>query len=775
MKHIISARGLVLRALMKPSNYRLLLPILAATATAALASTGALFGRVQDAKTGRAMAGCKVRILPADTVVVTDSLGRFNLSGLAVGNYRAIFIKAGYESVENSNIQVGSGMEEELLARLPPASLDSALELADLRARARKEPRSLGNDPAGTMRFGRNDVLRAPGALQDVSMFAQSLPGVSRADDQSTDLVVRGGGPDENAFLIDGIPIFNINHFENNNKSGGGIGNINTYFLDDVEFHTGAFSARFPDRLSSVMDISFKRGNPSRTSGMATADIAGVGGLLEGPIPASGGRGTYGATMRMSALTLLDRLGIIDWGTIPRYGNGHLKVNCLAGGWDMTFNLLGGADGYEVRLPEARLTGLTPEDSARYRADRIETLYTDNVFAGLRGTRSLGDGRLSLYAAGNTRRYEYEDGYEYSLAQGGPGAWSRASSRRGEESGGARALWGADYDRFLGPRWTLRFGLLHEYDSPEKTVTGMFLASREGGEDTSRATAVTRSSSYYTLGGYSEAGWKSGPWDLAGGLRIHYDEYTGRAQAGPRASIKRRLGDHTLKAAFGVHTQSQAAARFGNALPPGNGKLPYNLQSVLGWDANLPLGISTRIEAFDKQTFRLLRFRPDGIPRDTGRTSSRGFDLYLRKSLRSKAWGSASYTFSWNQEDRNGEWVNNAYSVPHTFTGAIGYDLGQRFSASVRLGLGSGSPYTPLDSGAVAAPIDPRLRFSRFTDSYFRLDTRVEYRHGFRAATLGVFMEISNLTDNENLFTSGEYYFEQGWGFLPIGGLTLSF
>lgn len=766
---------------MMPVCFRGLLPILVsfallASATAAApTSTGALFGRVQDAKTGRAVPGCKVRIIPADTVVVTDSLGRFDLSGLAVGNYRAVFIRSGYETVENTNIQVGSGMAEELLARLPPASQDSALELADLRARARKESRSLGNDPAGTIRFGRNDVLRAPGALQDVSMFAQSMPGVSRADDQTTDLVVRGGGPDENAFLIDGIPVFNINHFENNNRSGGGIGNINTYFLDDVEFHTGAFSARYPDRLSSVMDISFKRGNPSHASGMATADIAGVGGLLEGPIPGSGGNGTYGATMRMSALTLLDKLGIIEWGAVPRYGNGHLKVNYLAGKWDMTFNVLGGADGYDSRLPEGGLTGLAPQDSARYRVDRIEKLYTDNVFAGFRGTRSLDAGRVSLYAAGNTRRYDYEEGNDFALAQGGPVAWNRVSTRRGEESGGARVLWGADYDRYLGPRWTLRFGALHEYDSPEKTVTGGFRASRSGAADSSSASSVTRSSSYYTLGGYSEAAWKSGPWDLAGGLRVHYDEYTERALAGPRASVRRRLGDHTLKAAFGVHTQSQAATRFGNALPPGTGELPYNLQSVLGWDANLPLGIFTRVEAFDKQTFRLLRFRTDGGPRDTGRTSSRGFDLYLRKSLRSKAWGSASYTFSWNQEDRGGEWVNNAYSVPHSFTGALGYDLGPRFSASVRLGLGSGSPYTPVDTVTAPASIDPRLRFSRFTDSYFRLDTRVEYRHGFRAATLGIFMEISNLTDNENLFTSGEYYFEQGWGFLPIGGLTLSF
>ena len=736
------------------------------------APTGAVFGRVYDDATGQPLEGCRARIFPGDTSAVTDSAGRFRLAGLPPGTYRAVFLKSGYEPAEDANVVVGAGREEELVARLSRGSRNAAVELPGMTARARGETRVRADAGAGTFRYGRNDVLRAPGGFQDISMYAQTLPGVTRTNDQNTDLAVRGGGPDENAYLIDGIPIFSINHFENSNRASGAIGNINTYFLDGVEFHTGAFPARYPDRLSSVMDISFKRGSPSQLSGMGTADMAGIGGLLEGPLP--GGGGTYGATARLSALTFLDRVGLIDFGTVPRYGNGHVKLNSRAGSWDLSLNVLGGADAYDYRNPGG-IRGLGRADTSLYRVVHAESLYTENVFAGLRATRGGGRGRFSLYAAGNLRGHRFVESEEFAPAAEGSGPWDGLKTRYVNRTGGFRVLWGADADRILSPRWTVRVGLLHDLDRPELVERNGFRGVLRGA-DTSTGWSTTRSTAFYTLAGYAEAEWKSGPWEAVGGMRLFYDEYAERAIPGPRASVGRRLGDdHALKASFGLHTQSPAATAYRRYLPPGGVRLPYNVQSVLGWDAAWPLGLSTRVELFDKESHRLLRSRPDGGVRDTGRAYSRGVDVYVRKALRSKAWGSAAYTFAWNRVRRGGGWEPYVYSVPHTFAAALGYDLGRRFTTSVKLGLASGSPYTPLPRGATPADIDPALRYSATTDPYFRLDARAEYRHAFARNTLGVFLEINNITDHENLFSDGEYELEAGWGFLPIGGLTLSF
>jgi hypothetical protein len=533
------------------------------------------------------------------------------------------------------------------------------------------------------------------------------------------------------------------------------------------------------------MDISFKRGNPGQYSGSGIFDMAGFGGLVEGPVPGTGGRTTFGATTRISSLSTLDRLGVIDFGGVPRYGNAHLKLNHLAGPWDLSFNALGGVDEYDSRWTDPALTRLSPLDSARYRTGREERMHTDNLFVGLRATRNAEAGRISGYAALNTRAYRYEEARDHRLARDG-GPLSPAGLRTGfsESSGGSRLLWGLDADRRLGRAWTARAGALHEYDRPDLVRESDFRLAREGAEDSSGGTREERSTSYYSAGAYGELEYDAGAWEVIGGARLLHDEYTGKSFLGPRLAVTRRIGSHALKGAVGLHTQSQAEAAFAKGRSPGEGALPFNVQSLVGWDAGLPDGFFTRVEVYDKQTFRLLRFRAaDGAPRDsersvyrdTGRSVSRGVEIYVRKSLRDKLWGSASYTFAWNRDEVDGRYVTNAYSVPHSFSSSLGYDFGRRFSASLRIGLGSGSPYTPLSGGSAMGGGVPGKRFSEVTDPYFRLDTRVEYRHAFSKATLGGFLEITNLTDNENLFAEEEFFLNEGWGFLPVGGVTLSF
>jgi hypothetical protein len=403
-------------------------------------------------------------------------------------------------------------------------------------------------------------------------------------------------------------------------------------------------------------------------------------------------------------------------------------------------------------------------------------MHTDNLFAGLRATRNAETGRLSGYAALNTRTYRYEEARDHRLAENG-GPLSPAGLRTGfsESSGGMRLLWGLDADRRLGQAWTARAGALHEYDRPEIAKESDFRFTREGAGDSTGGTREERSTSYYGAGAYGEVEYDAGAWEVIGGARLLYDEYTRGLFLGPRLAVTRRIGSHAVKGAVGLHTQSQAEAAFARGRAPGEGALPFNVQSLVGWDAALPAGFFTRVEVYDKQTFRLLRFRADGAPRDTGRSVSRGIEIYVRKSLRDRLWGSASYTFAWNRDEVEGRYVSNAFSVPHSFSSSLGYDFGRRFSASVRLGLGSGSPFTPIAGGGSPGTGIPGRRYSEATDPYFRLDTRVEYRHAFSKATLGAFLEITNLTDNENLFTEEEFFLNEGWGFLPVGGITVSF
>ena len=78
------------------------------------------------------------------------------------------------------------------------------------------------------------------------------------------DRIVRGGGPSENLFYLDGIEIPVINHFATQGSSGGVVGVVNPDFVREISFYTGAFPANRPNTLSSVMEIRQKDGSRDR-------------------------------------------------------------------------------------------------------------------------------------------------------------------------------------------------------------------------------------------------------------------------------------------------------------------------------------------------------------------------------------------------------------------------------------------------------------------------------------------------------------------------------
>ena len=99
--------------------------------------------------------------------------------------------------------------------------------------------------------FGETDVLKA----------LQLLPGVQGGTEGSAGLYVRGGGPDQNLLLLDGIPVYNVNHM------GGFFSVFNADALKNITLYKGNFPARFSSRLSSVVDIRMNDGNAKEIHG----------------------------------------------------------------------------------------------------------------------------------------------------------------------------------------------------------------------------------------------------------------------------------------------------------------------------------------------------------------------------------------------------------------------------------------------------------------------------------------------------------------------------
>lgn len=116
--------------------------------------------------------------------------------------------------------------------------------------------------------FGEADIVKA----------IQLLPGVQSGSDGGGGMYVRGGGPDENLFLLDGVPLYNVNHL------GGFFSAFNADAVKNVTLYKGSFPARFGGRLSSVLDVTTNNGNDKEIHGNASIGFISAKLNVEGPI-----------------------------------------------------------------------------------------------------------------------------------------------------------------------------------------------------------------------------------------------------------------------------------------------------------------------------------------------------------------------------------------------------------------------------------------------------------------------------------------------------------
>mgnify|MGYP001255458975 FL=1 len=223
------------------------------------AQNGSIKGRVYNVKNNDPIPFTNLIISGTNIGATSDIDGNFSFTGL----------NPGYIKLEASSIGFEKVMTEEILiTNAKTASIDIAMkevgvQIAGVEITAATFKR-VEESPVSLKSLGIAQIEKSPGSNRDISKVIQSLPGVSSSVSFRNDIIVRGGGPSENRFLLDGIEIPNLNHFATQGASGGPVGIINTDFLRDVDFYSGAFPASRGNSLSSVIDMKLIDGNPDR-------------------------------------------------------------------------------------------------------------------------------------------------------------------------------------------------------------------------------------------------------------------------------------------------------------------------------------------------------------------------------------------------------------------------------------------------------------------------------------------------------------------------------
>lgn len=137
------------------------------------------------------------------------------------------------------------------------------------------------------------------GGETDVLKTLQLTPGVTSGNEGSASLNVRGGSPDQNLYLLDGIPVYNVNHVF------GFFSVFNTDALKSVKLIKGGMPAEYHGRASSVVDIYMKEGNMKKMHGNFTIGLISSKILLEAPVIKN--KSSFMITARRSYIDLLFR------------------------------------------------------------------------------------------------------------------------------------------------------------------------------------------------------------------------------------------------------------------------------------------------------------------------------------------------------------------------------------------------------------------------------------------------------------------------------------
>ena len=241
---------------------------------------GNISGKIFSNETGLILEGATIQIENSNFFSITDENGYFQINNVPTSSYNITASFVGYKSLTLYNVIIKSVGNQSL-----QFSLDQSTEILDEVVIFQSPFKTSLETPLSTQTFSAIEIETYPGGNNDITRVIQSLPGISPSvGGFRNDIIIRGGGPNETVYYLDGIEIPNINHFSTQGSSGGPVGLINVSFIKDVTLSTSSFGAEYDNALSGVLSFEQKEANIERISGNFRIGSSEAGLTFEGPI-----------------------------------------------------------------------------------------------------------------------------------------------------------------------------------------------------------------------------------------------------------------------------------------------------------------------------------------------------------------------------------------------------------------------------------------------------------------------------------------------------------
>ncbi len=248
-----------------------------------LAQKQHIYGIVKDATNEEVLIGATIFCKSQKLGTYTNEQGAFDLFAEL-----PIEIEVSYIGYETQKLNISSALSNDsmFVVKLKHNNtLETVTVVAD---------KPLGVDKVSLQRA---ELIGTPsiGAKPDVLKTAQLLPGISAQNEGSALLTVRGGDPGQNQYMIDNVSLIYVNHL------GGFTSVFNPDMINDMSIYKSSFPSRYGGKLSSVMNITQRKGNANKHQGSLSVGLSDLSFLAEGPLKLKGA--SYIITGRKTVLT----------------------------------------------------------------------------------------------------------------------------------------------------------------------------------------------------------------------------------------------------------------------------------------------------------------------------------------------------------------------------------------------------------------------------------------------------------------------------------------
>lgn len=644
-------------------------------------------GFVSDAYDGERVIGANVFLQDRSRGVATDQKGYFNL---AVELPATLCVSCiGYEE---KCIKVDQA-DKPLQIHLQP--LTETLQSVEVKATRieRKTFNTLTLNAKGI------DQIPTIGSRPDIIKAAQQLPGIEAATEASSLMIVRGGNPGENLYMLDNVPLIYVNHL------GGFMSVFNSEMINTMDIYKGGFPARYGGKLSSIVDLAAKKGDPTRLKGSVSAGLTDLAFAVEAPGGLKNssfiltGRKTFTEALLFMASEISKGSGAQDYNVIYGFHDINAKYTWAPDAKNtFALNVYEGDD--YMRIWKNK------KENGEIERNSIGNIWGNLLVSGQ--WNSAVSSRLFMANTLSFTQYRLKNNMKVDLqnSMDTTDFFIKAASRVNDVS------LRSDWKLFVGNAYTLEYGLQSSYLNyrPNHFISSFSEAN------------LPDVSSVFDNSLYLDNVLKYGAWFNGSiGLRVNSFLNNGYHHFAwePRLNLNFNVGQSTINLTAMRVTQNAHLMMTPGSIMNNEVWIPADArikpatsdQASIGWQSGFWQDhVSVEIDAYYKLLRDLATYREgygtllgDSDWRSKveagGKGKSYGIEMMTRFNF-NRLDGYVGYTLS--HTTRQFDHINNGkeyvyeYDRPHSVNINVNYQLTERWSLSALWTYQTGLPYTPV-------------------------------------------------------------------------------